>query len=141
MLTLRREQFSAFDHVAEAAFIRRVVEYLGEEHSDALVKTREAELTLGELPGADLREMVRRGVERARAYGLTWESSLTAFVVLTFVVAPNFDGHPLIKRVLQDDDVEPDLRIDRLWELTTEENWEAAAADYDAGAWEPGRAA
>jgi hypothetical protein len=141
MLTIRREQFSVFDQVTEAAFIRRVVEHLAEEHSDTLVKTSVAESTLRELPGADLHEMVRRGVERARAYGLTWESSLTSFVVLMFVVAPNFDEHPLIKRVLQDNNVEPDLRIDRLWELTSEENWEAAAAGYDAGAWEPRRAA
>jgi hypothetical protein len=79
--------------------------------------------------------MVRNGIARARRYGMNWESSLTAFVVLMFVAAPNFDEHPLIQRILRDDGAAPNERIDRLWEKTSEANWKTVEQDYDASAW------
>lgn len=136
-LRIRGKQMEAFRSVAEADFVARTAEHLRAEHADAPVRLPEGELALSEIPEERLLELVRRGVERARAYGMTWESSITAFVVLTFVVAPNFDQHPVIRHVLADPDVPADTRLDGLWEQTTEENWQAAAEAYDPSSWGP----
>jgi hypothetical protein len=140
MLTIRPEQLEAFDPVAEANFERRVAEYMRENHADVAVKlpSGEGESKAVEVKALDdetLLRLARTGIARARSYGMTWESSITAFVVLTFVAAPNFDDHPLIRRVLEDAGVEPDQRIEQLWDQTTEENWEIAASNYDASRW------
>ena len=101
------------------------MEYLRAEHADTIVKVSAGTVTLADLPDETLLDLVRPRLRRARDYGMTWESTLTAFVVLTFVVSPSFDQHPAIRRLLTDDTVEPDLRIDQLWEHTSEEDWEA----------------
>jgi hypothetical protein len=80
--------------------------------------------------------MVGQGVARARAYGLTWESSITSFVILMFKVAPNFDQHPAINRALNDTQVAPDARIQRLLEVTTSSDWWEAKDRYDRAAWQ-----
>lgn len=136
MLSIRAEQMRAFKTAAETAFLRGLVRHLRENHAEEEVVTPAGEFRVEELDDETLLRMAGAGVERARRYGMSWESSLTAFVVLMFVVAPNFDEHPLIRRVLGDEQVAPDLRLDGLWEQTTEENWEAAENNYDPGAWE-----
>jgi hypothetical protein len=140
MLSIRPEQIEVFQDVAEAAFERRIADYLREEHADEVVTlpARQDEVREVEVKSLDdetLLAMVRAGIARARSHGMTWESSITAFVVLMFVVSPNFDSHRLIRRLLNDEETEPDARMDSLLELTTEENWEMAGRQYDAGAW------
>lgn len=140
MLKIRPAQIKAFTPAAEAAFERRVAVYLREEHAEEVVTLpaggdEVAELVVRDLDDETLLKMVRAGIARARSYGMTWESTITAFVVLMFAVAPNFDSHPLIRRVLEDTEVKPELRIEQLWEQTTEENWEVAAQGYDAREW------
>jgi hypothetical protein len=140
MLTIRAEQMKAFRPAAEAAFERRVAAYLRGEHAAEVVLLPAGEDGVDEREVKDLDDetflkMVRAGIARARAYGLTWESSITAFVVLLFTVAPNFDSHPLIRRVLLDGQSEPDACFEQLWEQTTDDNWEAAQERYDAAAW------
>ena len=135
MLKIRPSQFEAFRDVADAAFARRVAAHLRENNAEDVVKLPSGELALDELDDETLLRLVRAGVERARAYGMESESSLTAFVVLTFAVAPNFDAHPLIRRVLEDASIAPDLRLSELWGRTNEENWQAAADAYDPAAW------
>ena len=137
MLTIRREQFEAFRHVAESAFVRRVVEHLRENVADSVVQLPNEVILVKQISDERLRGMVRRGIARARDYGMDWESSVTAFVALMFVAAPNFDKHPLIERVLRDERVEANSRVDQLWERTSEDNWEAIRKNYDPTAWEP----
>src|SRR5229473_2749666 len=121
MLRIRPEQLKVFQPVTEAAFEERVIEYLREEHPDAVVPISSGAPTLlADLPDETLLEMVQVALRRARNYGMTWESTLTAFVVLTFVVAPRFDECPPIHQVLTDSTIDPDARIDALWERTTE---------------------
>ncbi|MDQ3684472.1 MAG: hypothetical protein M3430_02560 [Acidobacteriota bacterium] len=127
MLKIRPEQIEVFQPQAEVAFIERLMAHLRQEHASVV----------GRLPDDVLKDMVESGLTRARQYGLTWESNLTAFVALMFEVAPNFDEHPLIQRILTDENVPPDDRIDVLIERTTEQNWEAAKEGYDADAWFP----
>lgn len=139
MLKIRPEQLDAFEEVTEAAFERRVAAYLREQHGEEPVKLAAGEVALKGLDEETLLRLVRQGVARARAYGMSWESTITAFVVLMFTVAPNFDAHPLIRRALRDASVEPDLRLEEIWDKVTAENWEAARDSYDAAAWETAR--
>lgn len=136
MLTIRPEQLEVFQPVAEAAFERRVVEYLRGHHADEGVILPTGGHEVKDIDDKILLKMVRTGIARARSYGMTWESSITAFVVLMFTIAPNFDEHPLIQRVLKNEEIEPDSRFDRLWESITEENWQAAAQSYESTKWE-----
>jgi hypothetical protein len=53
--------------------------------------------------------------------------SVTAFVTLMFLVAPDFDRHPAIARALRLHGAEPE-RLRLLFERTREEDWEQAAA-------------
>jgi hypothetical protein len=135
MLKIRPSQLKAFQHVADSALEEEIVRHLREEHPYATARIFEGEFAVVDLPPETLRGMVKTGVARARSYGLTWESSIKSFIVLMFVTAPSFDGHPIIRRILQDEHTPPDDRIERLWESTTDENWEAVAQDYDPGAW------
>ncbi|HST23420.1 MAG TPA: hypothetical protein VLR90_20070, partial [Blastocatellia bacterium] len=121
--------------VAEAAFVRRVAEHLRDNHSDAVVQFPNEVILVKQIADERLRRVAHDAVTRARTYGLSWESAVTAFVVLMFVTAPNFDEHPLIQRILKDERVPANSRIDQLWERTTDENWEAVRKNYDPTAW------
>jgi hypothetical protein len=135
MLKIRREQFEVFQPVAEAAFVRRILEHLRENHADRVVQLPNEVILVKQIADDRLRRLAKAAVARARSYGMDWESTVTAFVVLMFVTAPNFDEHPLIQRILKDERVEVNSRIDQLWERTTEENWEAVRKNYDSIAW------
>jgi hypothetical protein len=135
MLIIRAEQFEVFQPVAEAAFVRRVVEHLREHHPDVVVQLPNEVILIKQTSDDRLYKMVRNAVNLARDYGIDWESTVTAFVVLMFVAAPNFDKHPLIQRVLRDERVDANSRVDQLWERTTDENWEAVRKNYDVTAW------
>lgn len=135
MLSIRPEQLKVFQQQADEAFVSRVVKYFKEEHPDIAVHLPGRTYVVDQTPEETLHEIVRNGIAHARGYGMSWESSLSAFVGLMLVVAPNFDEHPLIQRVLKNREVESDLRIEQLWEQTSEETWEAAKQNYDANAW------
>jgi transcription elongation factor Elf1 len=124
-----------FQPLAEADFLDRVVGHLLKHHSDVIVDFPDYACLVEELPRNVLQEMVVVGVTRARSYGMEWESTLCSFVVLMFVAAPNFDEHPLIRRVLKDESVPPDSRVNMLWRRVSDETWEAAEENYDAQAW------
>ncbi|MGH9760485.1 MAG: hypothetical protein ACREDR_37500, partial [Blastocatellia bacterium] len=105
-LKIRPEQVDAFQEVADAAFVRRVVEHLRERHPSAIVRISSGTVKVEQIQDDVIRKMVESGVARARGYGMTWESSIASFVVLMFLTAPNFDKHPLIERVLKDEQVD-----------------------------------
>ncbi|MFT3768642.1 MAG: hypothetical protein QM820_24615 [Minicystis sp.] len=104
----------------------RLAEHLRAAHGD---------LVAG-LSDEALLHRVHAGVRRAQAYGITWDSTLAAFLVLMFRAAPNFDEHPIVQAVLRFEDLEPDLRIDALMAVTDDEHWEEIAAKRDDRAWE-----
>lgn len=115
--------------------MRKIIEYLRENHADALVELPDRAVLVNSIPDETLYAMIKTGIAGARSYGMRWESSLGAFVVLMFVAAPNFDDHPLIQRILKDESIGPDSRIDQLWERTTDQNWEAIQQNYDPSCW------
>jgi hypothetical protein len=135
MLKIRPEQMAAFQPVADEMFIGRVVEHLREKYADRPVWLPGGDSTVKQLPDATLREMVRGGVARARGYGMTDESSLAAFVAIMVRMAPNFDRHPLLERMLKDGQVAPDARVEHLLKQATKQNWEAVIKGYDPAAW------
>jgi hypothetical protein len=135
MIVIRPEQVEVFRTVADAAFEQRLVEYLKENHADDVVQLPTGEVTILETADETLLKMVHEGVRRARTYGLTWESSIMSFVVLMFVVAPNFDEHSSIQSILTNETLPAESRIDQFWVTTSEEDWEAIEEDYDMYAW------
>lgn len=136
MLIIRLDQIQAFDSVADALFVDQILQYLREHHDGTVIQLEEGAATPVQDVGDEmLREFVRHGITRARAHGITHQSTMAAFIVLQFETAPNFDEHPLLQRVLKDDRVDANLRIDRLMERATEENWKAVRERYDPGAW------
>jgi hypothetical protein len=123
---LREDQIHALEDETGGRFIYRVVAHLRQHHAGALT----------DLSDETVAYRVRIGVVRAWRYGLTWQSSIAAFVALMFVIAPNFDEHPVLRRILNDRSVEPGARIDHLMNTATAEDWAEAAAAADSSAWQ-----
>jgi hypothetical protein len=87
------------------------------------------------MPDSALAALVDTGLARAQSHGLTWESSLNAFVTLMVAVAPNFDEQPAVREALADDHRPPDFRMQELGQQVTQQDWDAAAAAYDPKSW------
>lgn len=126
MIQIRTEQIAAFQAQYDTGLLARVVHHIRAEHHDVVEG----------FPESLVREMVQNGLLRARRYGLTWESNLTAFVSLMFVIAPNFDEQPAIHRVLTRADLPPDERFGRM-ERVRDRHWRDAQHRYDERAWFP----
>jgi hypothetical protein len=118
MLTIGKQQLAALKESIERAYSRDVARYIRAEHPEAA----------GELSDEEFLRRVSLGIARAESHGLTWDSSITAFVAIMFEVAPTFDEQPAISRVLEDTSLPPNQRIDALWERTTDEDWDEAEA-------------
>lgn len=136
MLTIRQEQFDAFQPVADDSFARRLAEFLKSRHPRAVVRRPAAQASVvGRLGERELLELVRAGIARARRYGLRNESSLAAFVTLMFLTAPNFDEHPLVRRVLAGDQAPPESKMERLLSNVNADNLRVVKQAYDPDAW------
>lgn len=126
----------AFQGVADDALVRRLSEFIRGTLHDLPVRLHDGPVPVRRTTDETLRRLVGTGMGRARGYGMTSERSLTTFVFMMFTVAPNFDAHPLIRRVLEDASVTPDARFEKLWETVTPANLGAAKELYDPRAWE-----
>ncbi len=137
-LSIRAEQMSVVEAVAQESFVRRIAAHLLDEYREAMVTLPgDEKSTVAELPEETLHELIRTGIARARRYGMTFESSISAFTAVMFEVSPNFDTHRLCQVLLNDEEVKPNERLDELLDVLTEKNWEAIRADYDPNAWKP----
>lgn len=135
MLKVRLTQLETFRTSVEETFSKRVAAYLLHHHPDLTVKIPAGTFTIKTLPPATLHTMVRTSLKRARTYGISWQSKLVAFVVLMFAVAPNFDEHPRVRAILLREKIPPNERIDQLWDLTSNQDWEAIEQRYAVSAW------
>ena len=135
-MLIRAEQMNAFAETAEKNFVRRIAAHLRENYAASIVRLPDSESAISELPDEKLHSLVEVSVERARRHNLTYESSISAFSALMFDVSPNFDQHRLSQVMLNDENVEPDGRLDELLETLNENNWETIRAEYDPKAWE-----
>ncbi len=131
MLKIRKEQVDAFLPRTDREVVDFIVGHLREESPELIER----------LPADVLREMVGNGVGRARGHGLRRLEDLTAFVSIMFEIAPDFDEQPALRRVLRDDNIPADERMDRLFAPELDEAWEEAARYRDgearAAAWFP----
>lgn len=82
-----------------------------------------------------VRRLVRGGILKMRGYGLDTDDSLTATVLLMFRIAPNFDQHPAINRILTDPRFSADVKVNLLGSLVPARVWRSASAGYDPRAW------
>lgn len=135
-MMIRSEQMEALEAAAEENFLRRVAAHLLEQYAKTVVHLPDEESVVEELPEEILHSLVRRSIERARSYGLSFESSIAAFSAVMFEVSPNFDKHQLSQLLLNDENTDPNVRLDELLEVLTEKNWEFIRRDYDAAAWQ-----
>lgn len=101
-----------------------IFEHLCDEQPEAVAELREAEIL----------RRIDAGIERARSHELAGDGAITAFVTLMFLVAPNFDEHPRIRKALADVSQEPEERMRQIFEKTAEADWDEAAAQ--SCAWE-----
>ena len=134
-MIIRSRQMEVFESAAQADFGRRLTEHLLENYAKSVVRLPAQESAVDELPKETLDLLVRRSVERARRYDLSFESSISAFSAVMFDAAPNFDEHSVSKLCLNDENIEPNSRLDELLKLLTEKHWEKIRADYDVNSW------
>jgi len=132
---VRSDQIKVLEAAAERAFRKRVADYLRERHGQTIVRFPNAKSVVRELPDTMLAALVDVGIARARSHGLTWESSLNAFVTMMVTVAPNFDDQPTIREALTDKYRPPDNRMQELGDRVNQQDWDEAAAAYDPRCW------
>lgn len=101
-----------------------IFDHLCEEQPEAVAELRDAEI-LGR---------IHAGIARARSHELSGDGAITAFVTLMFLVAPNFDEHPRIRKALGNSALEPGERMRQIFQSTGEADWDEAAER--ACAWE-----
>lgn len=137
-MIIRSAQMEVFESTAEDDFVRRLGEHLLEDYAETPVRLPEQEeaTTVEKLPEDVLHRLIRSGIARARKYGLTFESSISAYTAVMFEAAPNFDRHNMSQLCLRDEEVDPNERLDEILKLLNETNWEKIRADYDPDAWE-----
>jgi hypothetical protein len=83
-----------------------------------------------------LKKRVRGGVERAKSRGFRTAEDLTIFVSLMFRIAPNFDEQSDIKAILNDKNIPPGQRFEKMQSPTfPKKAWSEAAKNYDENAW------
>ena len=129
---------AVIEAVAQENFVRRIVAHLLAEYPKAVVTLSDDEkMAVDELPEETLNDLVRVGIERARSHNLSFESAIAAFTAVMFEISPNFDEHRLCQVLLNDEDVEPNERLDELLNVLTKKNWESIREDYDPKAWKP----
>ena len=109
MLKLRKQHLDAFEAHVVGLFTARVL---------AHVKAVWAAECTG-LGDATVAELVREGIKRAAALGLTSEYDVVRYVDLTFILVKDFEMNPLAmwtRPILADRSLAPTARLDRLYQ-------------------------
>ena len=135
MFKIKSEQIRLFQPDAEEAFVGRVMDYLRENHSNAEIGLPDGKTTVAALADEKLRLMVQDGLRRGGDYRIEWKSTLLSFVVLLFIVAPNFDRHPKARKFFNETETIDDAALEGLMDEMTDENWAAIERRYDPQAW------
>lgn len=125
MLHIREEQMAVFQQQAERNFVSSIVGHLRTNHPG----------TVKDMPEDVLYRRVEYGIRRAREYGFSWKNSLSTFVTLMFVIAPDFDKLPAFKKFLTDEGVPPNERMELLLQQTTDADWQDAEKVSEPDNW------
>lgn len=127
---------SEIEEKTQDRFVRRIARHLLEDYSEAIVILPDEEKqTVAALPKKTLRDLVRTGVARARHQRFTFESSIAVFTALMFEVAPNFYTNSMCQVILNDENAEPNERIDLLVSVLSEKTVTTMKEKYDPKAW------
>ena len=129
MLVIREQQIQTFIAESDDRLIELIAQTVREMNPDRVANLDDAQLI----------ELGRFGVERARSHGLRRSETIAAFVALMFEIATSFDEQPQIKNALADANYPPDERFDLLWQRTSDDDWIEAVNLYDAKIWFPGK--
>lgn len=121
-MQIRSQQMEVMLNDAERKFVLSTVAHMREHHAAQVSR----------FPEKELQTRVEAGIKRARGYGLTWESSITGFVALTFVIGPDFDKQPRIQSVLTDRSIPADERVEELRFRVGPRDWAQAAEETPA---------
>jgi hypothetical protein len=116
MLRIRAEQMIAMEIALQHPLHRRIAQHVREKYA----------LHVAHLDDAQLRDKVTAAAERAAGFGFVWQTSVLAFVSLTFTVGPYFDQHPRIAAILGDRRVPADSRIEYLADAISATEWDEA---------------
>jgi len=116
-MTIRGGQIDRFKKNAEEQFAPEIAEHLEKEHPQAIAgMDREVVLS-----------RVSRELRRGQGYGFERKLDLLTFVVLAFVIGPQFDVQPTVAGVLNDPGIPPERKFDFLFANTPREEWDLMA--------------
>jgi len=132
---IRREQMAAFDDASQEEFERRLAEHVRTCFAASSIDTSAGDFALSGLSAECVRAMVRHSIQKAKGYGLTWESSIAAYAALMFTVGPRFDEHPEIQAELLDENVPVNSKVDHLGYAISEPTWQEAKAAQGQRVW------
>lgn len=118
------------------ALRRSFLETLAERAREHL--RRNVEWAVFSIPDPILLRMTRAMVRRAILRGLRLDTAILAYIHIAFVVAPNFDEHPLVRDVEARYGVGPDDLPFVLGDALTTENWRTIRKSSDPNSWELG---
>jgi len=135
-LRIRPAQLAQLEDVAQAHFRDSIVRHLLQNHGRAPVRVEGADTHLAELRPELLQTMVASALARGRAHGLHEARALTAFAVLSVLVAPTFDLYPEIAAALKQDATPPDECMEAITTSMTDADWEAVRAVSEPDAWD-----
>jgi hypothetical protein len=125
MLVIRDAQLQAFIAKDEKDVVKVVCE--------AVIKANPGRVK--DIRPRRLISMVKIGIERAQAAGVTRTEDIAAFVALMFEVSPKFYRHPQVAAVLADQNFPIGERIQQLPVRVSDEAWEEISQVYDPKFW------
>lgn len=125
LLDLGRKQLEQCGRAIEGDLVKVIQWHLRGHHSRVVQH----------LSREQLEKRVEVAVMRARRYGFQSVSDLAGFAALMFELAPNFDEHPSFKRVLTDRDTVPEMKLRRLSQTISENDWKEALQLFDREFW------
>ena len=105
MLTIRKVQADVLREYTIGRFVDRMVVHLSSRFPEKCRK----------LGDSEIREWIRKGMRRCRAYELKSEAHVAGFVELMFLVSPEFDSDPespWIRTTLEDNNIPPRKKLD-----------------------------
>jgi hypothetical protein len=120
-LIIREPQMDVFQRAADIRFSRQLAALLHREHPDCVK----------DLSVAAIEEQSLQAINRATSYGLKNNRDVLVFVLMTFVVSPNFDEHPAFRRILTDDYIPDEEKMPLIFSRVNGVHWNAAAKMVD----------
>ena len=126
MLTISGKQLRRLEEDVVRRFAEEIAQDLRDHHEEVVVALDES----------SLEGRVLIGIRRAQEHGLQQRAMIGLFVEAMFLVAPNFDEYPPIRRRLGDRRFTPDVGMERVASLTTEEQWQGAERRADSTIWD-----